>query len=427
MIYRDVYNFLVNKASSKEIDIVLNMIRHTDWDNNLRVSVKTLAKDADTTERYVRERIKKFLTIHKGKRILSYNNVSEEFPYKLLIGKSSIFYMGDLYVKKYKFLYSDKFMSLGIYEKRIILMSLMKMAENKQNRSFIRLDEVVYRNEFQAGLIPTKKELVHSAKKIERTFNGYIRIGYVGNIYEKKEMLDVQVDDVLFEGVLENNTERYLLRKEMFKSGYGEFLGEEDCIELEKVGKYVYNSLIKFSRDVKEVRDDLLYIARKVYTDAIGRLAGVIGKIKREEVEQGEMSAYFSSIVFSLITEELAKYDNECKTREWVMGECGTGDGIIEGLNKSKNILNVLKTWSEDWVRTRFKEGSVNKSGYEREVKKNNKLKEYVSNLFTGIINKERELKNKISEGTESVIERLKEQIEQYIDIKIEKMHPLYN
>src|SRR5699024_3624597 len=139
------------------------------------------------------------------------------------------------------------------------------------------------------------------------------------------------------------------------------------------------------------------------------------------------MSAYFSSIVFSLITEELAKYDNECKTREWVMGECGTGDGIIEGLNKSKNILNVLKTWSEDWVRTRFKEGSVNKSGYEREVKKNNKLKEYVSNLFTGIINKERELKNKISEGTESVIERLKEQIEQYIDIKIEKMHPLYN
>src|SRR5699024_2892400 len=114
----------------------------------------------------------------------------------------------------------------------------------------------------------------------------------------------------------------------MFKSGYGETLGGENSIELEKVGKYVYNSLIKYRRDVKEVRDDLQYITRKVYTDAIGRLAGVIGKIKREEVEQGEMSAYFSSIVFSLITEELAKYDNECKTREWVMGECGTGDGI---------------------------------------------------------------------------------------------------
>src|SRR5699024_2081848 len=155
-----VYDFLVNKASSKEIDIVLNMIRYTDWDNTVRVDVKTLAKGAGTTVRYVRERIKKFLTIHKDKRILTLNNTSEEYPYKLLIGKSSIFYTGDLYVKKYRFLYTEEFMELGIYEKRIILMSLMKMAENKQRKSFIRLDELVYRDEFQAGLIPTRKELM---------------------------------------------------------------------------------------------------------------------------------------------------------------------------------------------------------------------------------------------------------------------------
>src|SRR5699024_3580438 len=209
-----------------------------------------------------------------------------------------------------------------IYEKRIILMSLMKMAENKQRKSFIRVDELVYRDEFKAGLIPTRKELMCSVNKIERAFKGDVRIKYVGNIYERKDVLYVQMEESMLNRAIENNTERYLLRKEMFKNGYGNILEDEDCIELEKVGKYVYNSFIKFSKDVKDVRDDLMYIARKVYTDAVGRLAGVIGKIKREEDGQGELSAYFSSVVFSLITEELAKYDNDCKTREWIIKDC---------------------------------------------------------------------------------------------------------
>src|SRR5699024_5625353 len=140
-------DFMLRKASSKEIDIILNMIKYTDWDNVLRVSERKLARDSGTTLKYVKEVINRFSSVHKNKRIITKNMYSEEYPYKLLIGKSSVLYNNDQYAKRYSFLYTDKFMKLTIYEKRIILSAIMNMSVSGQNTVFLKVSDFVYRTE----------------------------------------------------------------------------------------------------------------------------------------------------------------------------------------------------------------------------------------------------------------------------------------
>src|SRR5699024_8455342 len=139
--------------SSKEIDIILNMIKHVDWDNVLRIGIKDLAKRSGTTEKYVKEVINKFKSLHKGKRIITENPYSNEFPYKLLIGNSSVFYNNEHYAKKYSFLYTERFKSLNTYEKRIILKAIMDISVTGNECTFLKVSDFIYRDDFGAGLI----------------------------------------------------------------------------------------------------------------------------------------------------------------------------------------------------------------------------------------------------------------------------------
>src|SRR5699024_4929406 len=378
-----------------------------------------------TTVRYVREVINRFLSIHKGKRILTYNKYSEDNPYKLLLGKTSVLYEGDKYAQKYSFLYSKEFMGLSIYEKRILLNTAMQTSLTGNNKIVLNVRDYIYRDDLGAGLIPSKDVLIKSIKNINEIMDQDIEIKYVGNIYTKEDVMEVTVKQELLDKKEENYTERFVLRKLLYAQGQGEYIEDKYCIEIEKIVKYIYKSLLEFGRKYKDVLDTLMYTARDVYTKSIKQSANKIGKMIKRGVSEGEISAYFSGVVFSLITEEAAKYDNECKSKESILKKFGfIGDEYVK---ESKRVLKVLKVWIEDWVRSRFKEGSVKKVEYDKDVKRNNRLKETTKKMFNVVMNKEKKYVNPINRERESIISSIKEQVENFIDIKNTRMHPIKN
>src|SRR5699024_1329135 len=169
------------------------MITKMNWDNVIREDINTLAKRSMTTVQYVREVINRFLSIHKGKRILTYNKYSEDNPYKLLLGKTSVLYEGDKYAQKYSFLYSKEFMGLSIYEKRILLNTAMQTSLTGNNKIVLNVRDYIYRDDLGAGLIPSKDVLIKSIKNINEIMDQDIEIKYVGNIYTKEDVMEVTV------------------------------------------------------------------------------------------------------------------------------------------------------------------------------------------------------------------------------------------
>lgn len=179
MIYEDVYNFLLKKASAKEIDIILEMIRNTDWNGRLKIDLPTLAKRVGTTKKYMNEVITKFTSLTRGKRILKVDNTDSEFPYLLLLGKSSLLYSkADRYGKKYRFLYTEAFQALSVYAKRILLSAVMAVSVSHSGKTDVslRVSDFIYRNELSTGLIPSKSVLYRTIEEINRAFNGKIEV-----------------------------------------------------------------------------------------------------------------------------------------------------------------------------------------------------------------------------------------------------------
>jgi len=434
VIYEDVYRFLLKDCSSKEFDIVLNLINNTDWNSVVKIDMYDLARKSGTTIRYVKDVMNKFMSVKKGKKILAANPYSEEFPYILLIGKSSLFYTnGDKYCKKFSFLYSKEFQELSIYAKRVLLASSMGASVADLNEVFLNVHDFVYRNDVSSGLIPSKRVLINTLNEININFKGAITASLTSSMITKEEGIRLDIEKGLLDKVEHNYTERSELRRVLFEHGYFKYLPTEYCIEIEKTAKYIFNSMIgqakKITKDqgtVKGLIDDTLYIARNIYKKALGKLSNVITKLMETIKEPEELSAYFSSVVFSTAAEEMAKHQNQADSIRSI-GEiiAYLDDKVEERWKKTQSIATVLQKWCEDWAFSRCqKEIGDQKVHNDKNVKRNDELKDYIKTFLGYVEDRVQKLGNKSTRMTKqkSPIRMLKDQITDYLDMVNSRM-----
>lgn len=429
MIYEDVYNFLLKKASAKEIDIILEMLRNTDWNNRIKIDIPTLAKRVGTTKKYIKEVLHKFTSLKRGKHIIKVDNSDPDFPYVMVLGKSSLLYSkGDKYGKKYHFLYSKEFQGLSVYAKRVILTAVMDVSISKKTEVSLMVSDFVYRNEVSTGLIPCKSTLNRTIAEINTAFNRKIEVSLATSFFLKKEIIRVSFDASYLEDVVYNHTERFELRKVLFKHGYEDYLSNDYCIEIERVAKYVFNSLIKGaeqvakgSRKVIGLVDTMMDIARFVYEKALGKLSTSLYKVLEENEDSGALSAYFSTIVFSVMMEEMAKYQHQADTIQSLVEisrtdiKAETEQRILE----QRSIVKVLEEWGSKWVTSRVHKKESNRGEInEGSEQYNNSLKDTISNIIQNLCKEVRKLENNYTKlvRRESYLIEWVEQVKQYVD-----------
>lgn len=429
MIYEDIYRFLLNKVSSKEFDIVLNIINNVDWNSKMQIDPYMLAKHSGTTTRYVKEVLHKFTSFQKGKNILVTSSYNRDFSYSLLIGKPSLFYTeGDKYCRKFKFFYSKAFQNLSIYAKRILLAAAMNVSISDHPQTYLDVSSFIYRNEYTSGLIPSRTMLKKTLNEINNAFQNEIHTSLASNIMVKKEVLHIQIDQSLIEDVVHNYTERFLLRKTLFEHGYCNYLPNEYCIEMEKTAKYIFDSMIKEGKRILKSNgvitgliDTIMDTARYVYTKSLEKFANAIPKFVDTEEDPKALSAYFSSVVFSTVTEEMAKWQNQADSIQMLMknNTSSLGPETEQKYRHVQATAAILREWCENWFKSRVKQYPSKKDGKNEEnIQQNNKLKDYLTNFLHTIERKIQQWENKRAKfmKKDSSISVFKDYMEQYLD-----------
>lgn len=442
MIYEDVYDFLLKKASAKEIDIILEMIRNTDWNGRLKIDLSTLSKRVGTTKKYINEVIHKFTSINRGKRILKVDHTDSNFPYLLLLGKSSLLYSkGDKYGKKYSFLYTKEFQGLSVYAKRILLSAVMTVSVSHSAKTNVSLhvSDFIYRNEVSAGLIPSRSVLYRTIEEINRAFNSKIEVSLATSFFLKKEIIRVSFEKSYLEDVVYNHTERFELRKALFQHGYEEYLSDEHCIEIERVGKYVFSSLLKRTKQIQKENhkvtgliDTMMTIARDVYEKSLEKLSSSLYKVIYENEESGALSAYFSSIVFAVMMEEMTKHQHQADTIQSLVEVVHTDitsetDHLIA---EHRLIAGVLEQWNRNWVTSRAHKQESNRGVINQESEQyNNSLKENIDHIVNSLLPTIRNLQNQYTllVRKESYLTDWVEQAKHYIDTINMRFAPMQN
>lgn len=373
MIYEDVHNFLMYQASSKEVDVILNLLSNTDWNNNVEINTYDLAKNTGTTNKYVKDILKKLNSNVKRKKVLKeIRNDGLFVEYKMLLGKSSILYSkSDRYGRKFSFLYSEEFQGLSIYAKRIILDVVMKVSITQQNNIYIDTDRYLSPSELTSGLIPNKSLLIEAVSEINNKFGLFAKANLTKLSETKKEYVLITIGEHHLEHTLINNTEESALKRALFKYGYFGQLSSDQLIELLKVGSYIFNSIFELTRsavekfnsttDLFEMAFDL---AREVYNKSLEKLVRQLPN-NFELKEPTELSAYFSSIAFETITELSVKFKTNLETKlhlinnhnskhkEKGMSTLSEND-LGENYIVEKTFFIILDNWRHNWLKPRL-------------------------------------------------------------------------
>ncbi|MFD1608734.1 hypothetical protein [Oceanobacillus luteolus] len=431
MIYEDVYDFLLKKASAKEIDIVLEMIKNTDWDGRLKIDLATLAKRVGTTKKYVNEVIHKFTSLTRGKRILKVDHTDSDFPYLMLLGKSSLLYSkADRYGKKFRFLYSEAFQTLSVYAKRILLSAVMEVSVSHSGKTNVSLEvsDFIYRNEVSTGLIPSRTVLYRTIEEINEAFNGKLEVSLATSFFLRKEIIRVSFEKSYLEDVVHNHTERFELRKALFQHGYEEYLSDEHCIEIERVAKYVFRSLIRGAKQVEKdnhhttgLIDTVMSIARAVYKKSLEKLSSSLYKVIHENENVGALSAYFSAIIFSVMTEEMTKHQHQADAIQSLVEIASTDikSETERRITEHRLIARVLEQWNRNWITSRVHKQESNRGGINQESEQyNNSLKENIDNMVKSLLPTVRKWQNQYTKlvRKESYLIDWLEQAKEYID-----------
>lgn len=391
MIYEDVYQFLMRQASSKEFDIILNLILHSDWNSNVRIDLDDLAKKSGTTKRYVKDVMQKFQSAQKNKFVIKRNSHDQYCPFTMNIGKSSLFYSkGDNYCKKFSYLYSKTFQPLSIYEKRIMLAIGKMVSKTNQTSVFLKVSDFIYRDELSSGLIPSRKTLISSISNLNQTFNNKLKVSLVSSTLTKTELIQVNLSEDMIENTENNFTERFYLRKTLFEHGFANVLEDEYCIEIEKTAKYIFNSFIKKAKklNISGLVDQLMFIARDIYTTSLKKLANNLNSLVQDIADPKEVSAYFSAVVFSVVAEEMAKYKHQEQTVSSLYNSLAVNEGYEE-IQKRIELLNsissILEEFETEWIMSRAKTNAERKTDQEQAIEANENLREYIATFLTPI------------------------------------------
>ncbi|MBU8772106.1 hypothetical protein [Cytobacillus oceanisediminis] len=385
MIYEETYRYLLTNVSSTELDACLYALLKMDWDGFVRASTTEIAEKIGTTKKYMNEIMKKFTSKVKGRFVFVPINTAEGAMYRFNIGKTGNMEFNqntDRYCKKYNFFYTDSFRSLPINAKRLILMGAFRMSITKCEQVSIPVDSIVPNIKNKSILPFTKQRLIDAVNVINMsTLNEVVTVSIASNIFTRKEVIVLTFTKGTLDDYKSNYTERFLLRKKLYESGFQSFLSDEQCIEIEKVGKYIYTSLLRIEKEnakkhggFSDANSTIVQLARFIYNNSIHKLALSLNSKFDQLSEPKQLSAYFSSIVYEIVLEEMAKYshqaesvksllDNENLHKEICTNQLNRNVDYMEVYSiispiKEKykfllHIARILENWCEEWVISR--------------------------------------------------------------------------
>lgn len=326
MIHEEVCNYLLRNVSRTEFDVCLSSILHSDWDGNIRLDLSELAEKSGTTKKYLKDIIKRFTSAAKGRFVFSKVEGREGLLYRFNIGKTSLQYDEniDRYCKKYKFFYTKEFQALTINAKRLILMAAFEMSVLNKTEISIKTSKIIPPVHNEETMPFTQARLEEAIKVIQASgLKDIVKVGLASHRSAKKELVHFSFAQDTLDEFYKNYTERDLLREKLFEAGYNEFFADEFCNEIQKVAKYIYRSFFDIEKELQKkdgvqvgAKDELQKLARFIYDAAIERLVPALNS-KKEELDLStpkKVSAYFSSIVFSLVAKEMSKYAHQANS-----------------------------------------------------------------------------------------------------------------
>lgn len=384
MIYEETYQYLLHNVSSTEFDVVLYSLLNSDWDGVIQAPLFQIAENTGTTKKYLKQIIKKF-TSSKRRNVFIPLETEEGTKFSFNLGPTRNLGFNnktDLYCKKYSFFYEDSFKQLSINAKRLLLMSAFRMSIFKNESVMFEYNEIVPNSLKEGNPFFTRARLLNAIEEIQTSgLRKWVNISFASNLFTHNEMIVFSFKEGTLNEFLTNNTERKLLRKKIFQAGFQEYLNDEFCIEIEKVGKYLYNSLLRIEKQnskkqgvVIDSKDELLKLSRFIYNLSISKFAKSLNSNKQLLLEPKQASAYFSTIVYDEVLNEMVKYahqadsikklvDNEYfhkeiskKALERDVDFFEVNQHIQPIKDKYKKVIhihNTLSFWCEEWVKSR--------------------------------------------------------------------------
>ena len=447
MIYEETYNFMLRNVSSVEFDVCLYSLLKTDWDGNIRASIKEISSKVGTTTKYMKEIVKRFSSHKRGRKVfLRKQDSSGSDLFQFNISKTHSLGFNpttDRYCKKYRFFYTEDFRKLSINAKRLLLMGSFRMSVTKNEKVSIPLSSILPNSKNEEGIPFTKKRLQDAIQLIrESVLSETVSVALSTNVFTKEEELQFAFKAGTLEDFLENHTEREELRKKLYIGGYQGYFHDDFCMEIEKVGAYIYRSFLREEKENSKKRgviygakEEVLGLARYVYDKSISRLAKALNtnKDNSELTEPKQVSAFFSKIVFDIVLEEVSTYSNQAESLKAMMDVAAATmrhinhedkEELYEVIQKKKerneHIAETLTNWSENWVIVRV-QNATELSTKEQSKKVITKLKNSVYQKIDDLIAVIKSRGNRIiGLNNNNQIEQIKESMNAYFTKMLE-------
>ncbi|MGE7604447.1 hypothetical protein ACQKL5_18530 [Peribacillus sp. NPDC097675] len=372
MIYEETYRYLLRHVNSTEFDACLYSVLHMDWDGVIQSPIHQMAKGMGTTEKYLKKIFKKSSSSQMGGGRRIFIPVEQELgKYQFNLGPTGSFTNSkDRYCKKYRFFYSDAFRNLPLPAKRLVLMAAFKMSVNKSEDLSLNYEDII-----QLGSSLAKRnQILDMMNIINQALGDIMTFTVASSTFTRKEILIASFRTGTLKEYLENRTERLMLRKTIYEAGYLEHIEDKVCVELERVGKYIFRSFIQIAE--APIKEELLKLARFVYHSSLQKLGSALNSNKHLLAEPKEASAYFSTIVYNEALKQMATYAHQAacikdlierehfhreiseKTLERKVDYSEVHEQIEPIRAKYALALDIYKTlnkWCEDWVISRVK------------------------------------------------------------------------
>ena len=380
MIYEETYHYLLKHVSSTEFDTCLYSLLHSDWDGIIQSPLHTMASSLGTTEKYLKQMIKKFTSSTQDRpQIFVPIHQDNEILYKFNLGPTTNLgfnHKTARYCKKYRFFYSDAFKGLTISAKRLLLMGAYRMSISKSEEVMFDYREIVS----DLNTLFSRQRLLESMDAIYAAGLGdLVKITISSKIFSKKQMIMFTFNEGMLEDYRENRAERAGLRRTIFNMGFSRHINDSVCKELERVGKYIFRSFLKDvhkSETPIDTQKEVLTLARFVYSQALKTFGKNLSANKQLLNKPKQASAYLSTIVYNETLEQMAKYAHQAESIKSLLEREHFHRDISErALGREVNYMEVeqhiepirlkfqqadfihatLNSWCEEWLISRVK------------------------------------------------------------------------
>ncbi|MGE7662375.1 hypothetical protein ACQKL6_11790 [Peribacillus sp. NPDC097197] len=380
MIYEETYHYLLKHVSSTEFDACLYSLLHSDWDGVIQSPLHAMASSLGTSEKYLKQIIRKF-TSPKGDLPQVFVPVQQDGDalYKFNLGPTSNLGFNrktDRYCKKYRFFYHEAFKGLTISAKRLLLMAAYRMSVSKSEEVMFDYHEFVS----DSTSLFTRQRLFEAMDAIyEAGLGDLVTIAFTSKAFSKKEVMMFTFKEGTLGEYRENRGERAGLRRTIFNAGFPGHISDAVCMELERVGKYIFRSFLKDAKKAEAPSDtqkELLTLARFVYSQALKKFGKALRANKPLLTEPKQASAYLSTIVYNETLEQMAKYAHQAESIKSLLDREHFHKEISEkALGREVNymevnqhiepirlkfqqadfIYSILNGWCEEWLISRVK------------------------------------------------------------------------